>query len=733
MSFLARWFARRPVGAAYCVVLVVAISYRVLPTAGILAYGDYPYFWPGRAFDPMSTMQASFFGLPRPTAMFVTWLAFIPSMLSRLLPHELVAYLLIFGVLALAAFAWLDVTRRITGRTELGYVAATMLVLSTVTMEHLVIQASHIFATMLTLALTARVALEIHRTRACTTAAAVQLALITLLVTHPLFWAIHVALTAALLAVAICRWHVRSICAAILTFALISLLHAFWLVPFVATTITSTNDAIFNGTQDTIFEELRHTTTFVSASTFLQMGGDWQSVVYGGRLPYALTFGAPALGAVVLASTARSARGRGALAVSIVVYAACVLLTLGPNAPLLGPAWSAAYAHVPGFGLLRHFTRLATYAQLASIVVVVAALLVLAEQRSRAYRPAVALVLIVVFATQWPLLTGNAHGAMGAARIPRAYEELNARFLESPEDFTVVTYPATGYEAYTWSINPRTDVFRQFMYFEELAFAQPVAFNRYVAPELSTSIPWGAQAFAYNPTFAPYPDFDDDLAKTDVRYVLIHRDAYDLGTGAPVTDVHRYTDYFERDPAYRLVADNEVYALYERLSYLPRIRGEHVTFQRLNDATYRVTLHGLTGPRTVRFLQHFNTDWAWYPDSPHSCEVVRRFADDLIECRSNVHHGVLDALRSAQLPLAVPHTLADGYANAWVFDSDSLRTQFAPSEYIEHFDGSIDVTIVLQYRPQQWFYAGLIVSVATASTLLALGLASIIRARVRAT
>ncbi len=713
--------------------LVLAISYRVLPTAGILAYGDYPYFWPGRAFDPLSTMQASFFGLPRPTAMFVTWLAFVPAALSRVMPHELIAYLLIFGMLALAAFVWLDVTRRITGHAELGYVAATMLVLSTVTMEHLVIQPSHIFATMLALALLAHVALEIAHSRACTTGNAVQLALVTLLVTHPLFWAVHVALTAAVLIVAIYLGHTRGIRTALLTFLLIPLLHAFWLVPFILTTLTSTNDVIFNGAQDAIFEELRRTTTYVSASTFLQMGGAWQATVYGGQLPYALTFGAPALGAIVLASSVRGTRGRGVLAASIAVYIACVLLTLGPNAPLIGPIWNFAYAHVPGFGLLRHFTRLATYAQLASIVVVIASLAVVAEQRPRAYRLAIALVLAAIFATQWPLLNGNANGAMGAARIPRAYEELNARFLDTPEDFTVVTYPATGYEAYVWSINPRTDVFRQFIYFQELAFAKPVAFNRYVAPELSTSIPWGAQAFAYDSTFAAYPGFDDDLAKTDARYVLVHRDAYDLGTGAPVTDVQRYTDYFEHDPAYRLVADNDSYALYERIAYLPRIRGEQITFQRLNDATYRFTLRQVSGSRTVRFLQHFNTDWAWYPDSPHTCEPARTFDEHLVECRPDVHHEVLDAMRMVQHPLAAQHTLVNGYANAWTFDSPSLERRLAPSEYVTNADSSIDVTLLLQYRPQQWFYAGLIVSVTTASALVALGLTSIVRARARAT
>jgi hypothetical protein len=367
------------------------------------------------------------------------------------------------------------------------------------------------------------------------------------------------------------------------------------------------------------------------------------------------------------------------------------------------------------------------------VVVAVSALTVLAAWRPWVYRGVLAALLLVVFATQWPFFTGNLNGAINAARVPHEYDELNARFLNASGDFSVVTYPNVGYEAYTWSVNPRQDVFQQFSYFQELAFAQPVVFNRYVAPELSTSVPWGARAFAYDAAFALYPGFDDDLGRTDARYVLVHRDAYDIGGRGHIADVSKYTEYFARNAAYRLVADNNVFALFKRVKALPRMRGERLTTQRLNDATYQVTLRGLSSARMVTLLQHFNTDWRWYVASERACEPARKFESELVECVASVQHNMLDAQRVWERPLAVPQTLAEGYANRWVFSADALQAQLGPDQYVTHTDGTIDVTLTLQYVPQQWFYAGLIVSVCGAVVLLAIALVSVVRARLAST
>jgi hypothetical protein len=163
------------------------------------------------------------------------------------------------------------------------------------------------------------------------------------------------------------------------------------------------------------------------------------------------------------------------------------------------------------------------------------------------------------------------------------------------------------------------------------------------------------------------------------------------------------------------------------------MRGEQITTQRLNDATYEVTLRGLSSERTVTLQQHFNTDWRWYATSERPCEPARRFEGDLVECVASVRHDVLDARRIGQRPVAVPLRLSERYANGWTFSADALRAQLEPDQYVTQADGSIDVTLTLQHAPQQWFYAGLIVSLCGAVVLVAIGVASVVRGRFAST
>ena len=56
------------------------------------------------------------------------------------------------------------------------------------------------------------------------------------------------------------------------------------------------------------------------------------------------------------------------------------------------------------------------------------------------------------------------------------------------------------------------------------------------------------------------------------------------------------------------------------------------------------------------------------------------------------------------------HQLVNGYANGWTIDPNYIKQNFDPSYYKENPDGSIDIELTLYYKPQSYFYLGLIVS-----------------------
>src|SRR5204863_2055652 len=104
---------------------------------------------------------------------------------------------------------------------------------------------------------------------------------------------------------------------------------------------------------------------------------------------------------------------------------------------------------------------------------------------------------------------------------------------------------------------------------------------------------------------------------------------------AGVVPFKTYTTYFSNDLNYQLVEDNPSFALYENKRFLPLIRTENATFQKISDTTYHVHLTRLDGGRDLTFLRRFDDGWQLYPQrvDPHrQCQRVATFDGGLAEC-----------------------------------------------------------------------------------------------------
>jgi len=56
------------------------------------------------------------------------------------------------------------------------------------------------------------------------------------------------------------------------------------------------------------------------------------------------------------------------------------------------------------------------------------------------------------------------------------------------------------------------------------------------------------------------------------------------------------------------------------------------------------------------------------------------------------------------------HQLANEWANAWEIDPDYIKDHYSSNYYKQNTDGSIDIELILFFKPQLYFYLGLIVS-----------------------
>ncbi len=50
------------------------------------------------------------------------------------------------------------------------------------------------------------------------------------------------------------------------------------------------------------------------------------------------------------------------------------------------------------------------------------------------------------------------------------------------------------------------------------------------------------------------------------------------------------------------------------------------------------------------------------------------------------------------------------YANQWTIDPDYIKDNYSTDYYTQNPDGSVDLELTLYFKPQSYFYLGLIIS-----------------------
>ena len=162
--------------------------------------------------------------------------------------------------------------------------------------------------------------------------------------------------------------------------------------------------------------------------------------------------------------------------------------------------------------------------------------------------------------------------------------------------------------------------------------------------------------------------------------------------------------------------------IYEKITpRQPVITAGDSTFERVNPTEYRINIHSLSSNRTIYFDQSFHDGWQLflkkYKDASY-CEVGVAY-ENTVECAQNDQlsfDGVVLSLVGNSI--GSDHFVANSYANKWMIDSMYVRQNFSKEYYKENPDGSIDVELVLYFKPQSYFYLGLSMSGLTLAGLL---------------
>jgi len=416
------------------------------------------------------------------------------------------------------------------------------------------------------------------------------------------------------------------------------------------------------------------------------------------------------------------------------------LLLAKEAAPPFGVVYGWLYAHFPGFALYRESSKFYLVVALGYTVLLGYALSRARLPRLRAQDRTLRAVLVVVVGglSLWntkPLVTGDLGYLLVGRQQPADYGAF-AQFVDRQDEyFRTLWLPRESQWATTSYLHPRVSVESVLPAQWVRALARPHDLSG-VAPAtlFAAAAPWAGTVH----------HLVDDAS---VKYVVV-----------PLQDIANDDDFFgyygQVRAAYiaqlnsvrwlhKVDIGASALAVFENTKFLPHVSVDthapadgglgveakaplggsirHVDFSISNPTHIRVRLQGLAGRVLLRFSEGYDSQWALLLRRPSTgvdgCTAAggrdtgAAAPTVVAQCDSAAQFGEPIGLLpgSAAHVLATPHRTLDGYENGWVIDSLTVATEH-PSLVTRNVDGSVDLDLDLYFRPQNYYYIGLMVS-----------------------
>ena len=551
-------------------VFVASISYRVFPNCGLLMYGDSPYFWPNGSFDVFSTWTSSFLGISWLGRMCGTPITGnFPLFLTSLgFSHQLTSYILNFFPVFLTCILFFYVTKNISGNIYYGYFAGLFIIVNNFILEQFIVWPGHYFWNILGLGVLFYLTWVIYE-RGLSIKTGGLVILSSLLIIHPFLWFLYVSyFFCFLLFVVIAKKYYKFFVYGLLILGCLFLIHGYWLIPFLYNlTIESAAEA-YSGNLLSVLEGYRSVATYTNLFNLLNYPGFLSKGnihnIFQNLFNFTLL--------ILLALSFFSKRLKKFTIFLVIVFLFYFNLALGPNSLLSGKIWLWALNHIPGFAFFRSFTR---FLQISLISMIFIFALIVKNLEIKYKNVLIGGMIVFLIFSNLIFFTGDLDGTIGTANIPKEYLDINTKYFNDKDVYSILSYPNIPYESNVWNINRNVKVFPQITYFKHLFLSQSVIFNAYfVFLDRKNDLFLFKDTFAFNDKFKFTDNFDNKIDQMNVRYILIQKDLFDILNIDKNVGYQKYISYFKSNDHYILREDNQYFSLYENKNYNPLILGE---------------------------------------------------------------------------------------------------------------------------------------------------------------
>lgn len=692
--------------------LIYLISYKITPSDGIIYYGDAPFYWPKGNFNFLSTWQPSFMGTMWAQGMFglitTNGLIVILSLLN--LTDSWTSYLYHYIPVYLVSITIYYVIKQISRNVYYSYFSGFFVIINNFILEQFIIWPGQYFWSVLALILLFYISWVIYNNK-WNAYTLISVIIFSLLINHPLMLFLYILyLTLFIVAYLYSYKSKFGLVYSFLSLAGVIMIHSFWIIPFLySLTIQSASD-IYNGNQLAVLNGYKSIAGYFSLFNFLNYPGFVQKGIHD---YFQSIFNIFFLCLIVYLFIFYS-RKKFALFL-LFVYLIFFTFALGPNSYFTGNVWQWMFDNIAGFGFFRSFTR---FYQASIIALIFLGAVLIRDNKTKYINTLIFIFFLLLIFSYRIYFTGNLDGTINANKIPNEYYELNNKyFINEVKNFSIISFPHVGYEEYYWSLNKRDDKFAQIHYFKLYFFNKPTTYNMHAVNLTEKYNKSGIYNF--------YTDFKfnnniyESLTELNIKYVLIHKDLVDIDRGSKLVNADQYLNYFKKNEQFKLLESNKYFEFFEIKNYSPTIVGNNINYTYVNDTKYIVKVNSLSTQQKISFLQNYNKDWLLIvkKKKDHTkCSVIQIFNKyNTIECqpRKSLIQGDEFSFLHNNSKIIKRHSSSSKFGNYWYINPSNIKSTLGEDYYLKNEDGSIDLELVLFFKPQAYFYIGLIISITT--------------------
>jgi hypothetical protein len=515
----------------------------------------------------------------------------------------------------------------------------------------------------------------------------VGIVLSSLLITHPFFFSFYFFIIAYLLI-----WEKRFLQTGIILFTMI-LLNLFWILPFISTYLFK-EPSIPQDYSTNLIDVYVKGSSVAYPFVFLNRSFDFIKSLYGNFDTLVIIIFFLLWGLLILGSILAKKRVFNNIKYILLI----LILFLFSFGPVDGIGFLFKYTleNIPGFFMFRSYQNVLLFL----FGVVMFYILILSKYNRYILRTlqVISIMSLIMFISAKDIKVVDR-----STDIPDEYFQVQKIVNQDKVQNKVLLLPLSEYDYYSWD-KYQDKYFLEAFFNKGIIYYRPTLSDKYLESKFNQ----------FTKSESGIID-QKELQKMNVKYILNRKDMIDF-----------YTP-LKNEISGEKIFTSEYIDLYKIEGTLPIIEADNASFYKINPTKYKVQLDNLDQVSQLDFLNKKNIGWKLYLNPINSntkdCNVIQEYNNEgknIKECEhtQKFFEGEELSYLWRQPVFEDSHQLVYDYANQWTIDPEYIKANFDKSMYKENPDGSIDLELTLYFKPQSYFYLGIIISGTTLTLCL---------------